>query len=85
MDWPASSPDFNPIEEVWAHVASRVRARGSPAGVEQLWEWVQSEWAATPVSYIRSLYPSIPARLLEAIENSGDYTHRDGGMCKLFI
>ena len=75
LDWPANSPDFNPIEEVWAHVAARVRARGRPVNADQLWEWVQAEWAATPLSYIRSLYRSIPSRLQEAINNDGDYTH----------
>ena len=37
---PPTSPDLNPIEYVWSHVAARVRARGSPENRVQLWEWV---------------------------------------------
>ena len=75
LDWPANSPDLNPIEEVWAHVAQRVRSYGQPRTVAQLWQWVQSEWQRTPIDYVRSIIRSIPARLQEVIANNGDYTH----------
>lgn len=75
LHWPPNSPDFNPIEHVWAHVQSRVRARGTPGNMQTLWEWVLSECDTTPVEYIRSLYRSMPARVLEALQNRGGYGH----------
>lgn len=75
LEWPANSPDLNPIEEVWAHVARRVRSYGEPTNVAQYWQWVQSEWQRTPIDYVRSIIRSIPNRLQEVIANHGDYTH----------
>lgn len=75
LDWPGNSPDFNPIEHVWAHMARRIRARGLPANTQELWQWVQEEWWATPITLIRSLYDSLPSRLSEAAANMGAQTH----------
>lgn len=75
IDWPPNSPDLNPIEHVWSHVAARVRSRGVARDAQQLWNWVQSEWDRTPIDYIRSLYRSIPSRLQEVIDNRGGYGH----------
>ena len=73
--WPGNSPDFNPIEHVWAHMARRIRARGLPKDKNQLWEWVQNEWWATPKTLIRALFNSVPPRLSEAASNLGAQTH----------
>ena len=73
--WPGNSPDFNPIEHVWAHVSRRVRSRGLPSGTNQLWQWVEEEWYKTPLTYINKLYASLPRRLAEAASNLGGPTH----------
>lgn len=48
MDWPASSPDLNPIENIWAIIKYRVRQRmnGGPHTHAALVEAVQAEWDA---------------------------------------
>ena len=75
LDWPGNSPDLNPIEHVWNHVARRVRARGRPNTRAQLWQWVQEEWHATPLGVVRSLILSMPRRLTEVVANRGAQTH----------
>lgn len=72
--WPANSPDLNPIEHVWNHVARRVRARGVPHNQATLWQWVQEEWAATPLQYIRTLFDSMPSRMKAVVDNAGGNT-----------
>ena len=56
-------------------MARRIRARGLPKDKNELWEWVQNEWWATPITLIRSLFNSIPSRLAEAASNLGAQTH----------
>ena len=45
LDWPAQSPDLNPIEHLWEHLERRlVDYEAMPSGVHELWERVQVEW-----------------------------------------
>ncbi|GFS68123.1 transposable element Tc1 transposase [Trichonephila clavipes] len=49
MDWPARSPDLNPIEHVWDFLGRRLAARTLPPVT--IWELrlaLQDEWAAMP-------------------------------------
>ena len=75
LPWPGNSPDFNPIEHVWSHMGRRVRSRGNPKNVDELWKWIQEGWDLTPMTLIDSLYKSLPSRVSEAIANSGGSTH----------
>ena len=38
LDWPAQSPDLNPIEHLWGHVKKELcKYPSPPSGVHQLW------------------------------------------------
>ncbi|GFW33928.1 transposable element Tcb2 transposase [Trichonephila clavipes] len=59
MDWPARSPDLNPIEYVWDFLGRRLAARTlPPVTIRELRLALQDEWAAMPHN---SLTPSFSA------------------------
>ena len=49
MDWPAKSPDINPVENVWALLGDKVKKRDNhPRNLEELTVALQEEWQAIP-------------------------------------
>jgi transposase len=70
LGWPAISPDLSPIENLWADLKRRVTERGEVVKTkEALFRLIEEEWEATPVSYIKSLYASLPRRI-KAVKNA---------------
>ncbi|KAI1000961.1 hypothetical protein K3495_g7234 [Podosphaera aphanis] len=64
LDWPAQSPDLNPIEHLWKELKRRLGAYYEPPkGVGELWQRVQREWALIPASTCRNLVESMPRRI----------------------
>lgn len=64
MDWPAMSPDLNPIEHVWDCLKRRVRKRNpAPSDVAELKEALLEEWDGIPQDYVRKLIRSMKRRL----------------------
>ncbi|GFW89311.1 transposable element Tc1 transposase [Trichonephila clavipes] len=60
MDWPARSPDLNPIEHVWDFLGRRLAARTLlPVTIRELRLALQDEWAAQCLNI--SLTPSFSA------------------------
>ena len=59
IDWPAQSPDFNPIEHLWDELERRLRARPSrPKSVPDLTNVHVAEWKQVP-----HLVESLPRRV----------------------
>ncbi|GFX99631.1 transposable element Tcb2 transposase [Trichonephila clavipes] len=63
MDWPARSPDLNPIEHVWDFLGRRLAARTlPPVAIRELRLALQDEWAAMPQQLIDTLILSMGRR-----------------------
>ncbi|UYV66921.1 Transposase [Cordylochernes scorpioides] len=63
MDWPARSPDLNPIERVWDALGRRIGARHpSPRTLVELRTALLEEWGFLPLDLLRSLVNSMRAR-----------------------
>ncbi|GFV34819.1 transposable element Tcb2 transposase [Trichonephila clavipes] len=63
MDWPARSPDLNPIEYVWDFLGRRLAARTlPPVTIRELRLALQDEWAAMPQQLIDTLILSMGRR-----------------------
>ena len=72
MDWPARSPDLNPMENLWGDMARRVYRRGTQYNnVQELESAVQREWRNTPQERLAALNHSMPNRMFEVIRNQG--------------
>ena len=73
IDWPAASPDLNPIENVWA-LLKRAVNRKNPSSKQELKNIIQDEWNKLDNSIVQGLARSMPARLNKLLETKGAYT-----------
>ncbi|GFY15529.1 transposable element Tcb2 transposase [Trichonephila clavipes] len=75
MEWPACSPDLNPIEPVWdmlgRHIAAGPRP---PATVRYLEIALLEEWNSIPQSLIDNLIVSMANRCAAVLAVRGDHT-----------
>ncbi|GFT49218.1 transposable element Tcb2 transposase [Trichonephila clavipes] len=73
MDWPARSPDLNPIEHVWDFLGRRLAARTlPPVTIRELRLALQDEWAAMPQQLIDTLILSMGRRCETCLAVMGD-------------
>ena len=80
-DWPANSPDLNPIELLWA-ILKRVVAAESPNSVEELKNLLLKTWNNIKISLINKLCESFSDRLLLCLEMNGTSISRFLGMAR---
>ena len=75
MDWPAQSPDMNPIENVWGIMKREIARNISQIKCKaDLWRACQNVWAQlTPVD-INQLYQTLPNRCSEVRKMKGFIT-----------
>ncbi|GFV12350.1 transposable element Tcb2 transposase [Trichonephila clavipes] len=74
VDWPARSPDLNPIEHVWDFLGRRLAARTlPPVTIRELRLALQDEWAAMPQQLIDTLILSIGRRRETCLAVRGDH------------
>ena len=75
LQWPAQSPDLNPIEHLWEHLKKRLGDyERPPGGILELWDRVQVEWEKIPVEVCQNLIESMPRRVEAVIKAKGGYT-----------
>ncbi|GFW27220.1 transposable element Tcb1 transposase [Trichonephila clavipes] len=75
MEWPACSPDMNPIEHVWDALGRRVAGhQPPPQTLQELERALLEEWGRIPQLVINSLIDSMPHRCSTLLAVRGNHT-----------
>jgi len=74
LDWPAQSPDLNPIENLWAIMKRSIMTQIIAQGVEDLEKQLFNEWWSIPQETINKLIDSMPSRVQVVIDPHGGPT-----------
>ena len=75
MEWPAQSPDLNPIEHVWDLIGRAVRSRNMTFHtLRELSDAVTEEWDNIPQEVVQNLIASMPERMQCVIRARGGNT-----------
>ena len=76
MEWPARSPDLNPIEHAWDILQRRLSNRNpKPRTIGELENALIAEWVQIPRADIRKLIRSFQNRCQEVINARGGHTY----------
>jgi transposase len=73
LDWPANSPDANPIENLWHIIKSKINTLG-PLNADEMWKEIQNIWYNIPSGICRNLVDSMPRRLANILRMKGHAT-----------
>jgi transposase len=75
MDWPAASPDLNPIENVWSKLKRAINNRKTISETrEALIQAIQEEWEYIQVEDFNGMISSMPKRMRACIAAKGGHT-----------
>ena len=75
MEWPAQSPDLNPIEHLWGILKCKLAShKEPPVSIDELWKRVEAEWEEISVKECRDLIGSMPRRVAAVLKAKGGYT-----------
>ncbi len=70
LDWPANSPDLNPIENLWGIVKRKMRNK-RPKNADELKAAIKETWASIPPQQCHKLITSMPRRIEAVIKAKG--------------
>lgn len=75
LEWPAQSPDLNPIEHLWAHLKRQLKGYETPPnGLLELWQRIQVEWEGIEAQVCQDLIESMPRRIAAVLKARGGHT-----------
>jgi hypothetical protein len=75
IEWPAQSPDLNPIEHLWFYLKKKLgEYENPPKGITELWERVEMEWNNIPASVCQNLIESMHRRVAAVLAAKRGYT-----------
>ncbi|KAJ1308287.1 hypothetical protein OPQ81_004001 [Rhizoctonia solani] len=75
FEWPANSPDLNPIENLWELIKRELYSYDTPAsGMLELWTRVQEVWDKVTTQQCQDLIESMPRRIQACIKAGGGPT-----------
>ena len=76
MVWPPSSPDLNPIENLWSILKQKIYESGRQfTSKQQLWEAVLTSCKDIQAETIHKLTSSMDARIVKLLSNKGSYVN----------
>ncbi len=70
LNWPANSPDLNPIENLWCIVKRKMRY-ARPNNAEELKATIRATWALITPEQCHRLIDSMPRRIAAVIQAKG--------------
>jgi transposase len=75
LQWPAQSPDLNPIEHLWFHVKCELnKYKTRPRNKGELWERLQAVWNAITPEKCLKLIETMPRRIQAVLKAKGGHT-----------
>lgn len=74
LQWPAVSPDLNPMENLWSILSQNVYKNGRQFhSLKDLRSAIKEEWNKIDVNILQNLVRSMPRRLCQVIINNGGH------------
>lgn len=75
LDWPACSPDLNPIENLWGIISRKVYENGKQfESIIALKNRIREVWVDLTLEVLKTLVDSMPDRIFDVVRNNGGVT-----------
>ena len=74
LQWPANSPDLNPIENLWKIMKDKVRYYKKPSNKEEMSALIQVIWDDVSLEQLQRLIQTMPKRMQAVISARGGST-----------